>query len=133
MNENSIQVSSLEQPEVALLATGYPFRAKQYLDFYQESFNQLFQQVSGIRRAGSAALDLCYVACGRFDGFWELDLHAWDIAAGSIIIEEAGGRITDFSGGENVLETGNTIASNAKLHLMMVNTIKTIFAGIVDQ
>ncbi|MDZ7345351.1 MAG: inositol monophosphatase, partial [candidate division KSB1 bacterium] len=80
LNGRRIQVSSVSNPEFALLATGFPFRVKHLLEVYQRSFNRLFMQVSGIRRAGSAALDLCYVACGRFDGFWELNLKRWDIA-----------------------------------------------------
>ncbi|MBN1465307.1 inositol monophosphatase [candidate division KSB1 bacterium] len=133
LNGRTIRVSSLEQPELALLATGYPFRMKEHLDLYQESFKRLFLQVSGIRRAGSAAIDLCYVACGRFDGFWELGLHAWDIAAACIILAQAGGQMTDFDGGESMLETGNTIASNGKLHPVLLRTIKDVFNGVLDR
>jgi myo-inositol-1(or 4)-monophosphatase len=133
LNNKSIRVSQVKQAELALLATGYPFRVKEYLNLYQESFKRLYQQVSGIRRAGSAALDLCYVACGRFDGFWELGLQAWDIAAASIIIKQAGGQLTDFSGGENMLETGNTIASNSYLHPMILQIIKDVFSGKVER
>lgn len=133
LNDEPIRVSNLEQPELALLATGYPFRIKEYLDLYQQTFSRLFHQVSGIRRAGSAAIDLCYVACGRFDGFWELNLNAWDIAASYVILEEAGGRITDFSGGHAVLATGNTIASNSHLHEMLLTAVREVFAGVVDK
>ncbi|MBN1559268.1 inositol monophosphatase [candidate division KSB1 bacterium] len=133
LNDKSIRASQVDQAELVLLGTGYPFRIKEYLDLYQESFKRFFQQVSGIRRAGSAALDLCYVACGRFDGFWELGLHPWDIAAASLILEQAGGLVTDFGGGTDVLQTGNTIASNSHLHPMMLQTIKDIFGGLVDK
>jgi len=133
LNQHKIKVSTVEKLDVALLATGYPFRVKHHLEVYQRSFNALFMQVSGIRRAGSAALDLCYVACGRFDGFWELDLRPWDIAAAQVILEEAGGMITDFSGGDQVLLTGNTIASNGIIHSKITQDIKNVFSGIVDR
>lgn len=133
LNDNPIKVSDVENPEFGLLATGFPFRVKHLINPYQESFAQLFHSFSGIRRAGSAALDLCYVACGRFDGFWELDLKPWDLAASYIIIKEAGGQITDFDGQDEVLVTGNTIASNGKLYEFMLSTIKGVFAGIVDK
>ena len=133
LNDIQIHVSKINDPELALLATGYPFRAKQHLEIYQQSFKNLFLQVSGIRRAGSAALDLSYIACGRFDGFWELDLKPWDLAAAAIILNEAGGSITDFSGGPNVLTTGNTIASNSLLHPFLLKTVQAAFSGIVDE
>ncbi len=132
LNDAPIHVSETGDPASALLATGYPFRVKQHIDSYLRSFKKLFLQTSGIRRAGSAAMDLCYVACGRFDGFWELDLKAWDIAAASIIISEAGGRITDFSGGGRVLSTGNTVASNAILHPLILDTVQQVFSGTID-
>lgn len=132
LNGEAIAVSEISDKKLALLATGYPFRVNQYIDVYQQSFKELFLQVSGIRRAGSAALDLCYVACGRYDGFWELDLKPWDLAAASIIIAEAGGKITDFSGGNEVLKTGNTIAANAHLYPFLLQTINQVFAGTVD-
>lgn len=132
LNGCPIHVSTIENPETALLATGYPFRVKHLLELYQRSFNRLFMQVSGIRRAGSAALDLSYVACGRFDGFWELDLKPWDIAAAAVILSEAGGLLTDFAGGGDVLRTGNTVASNGRLHPMMMEIIRDVFAGKID-
>jgi myo-inositol-1(or 4)-monophosphatase len=133
LNEHAIQVSGIVQPEMALLATGYPFRMKDYIDLYQKSFKHLFAHVSGIRRAGSAAIDLCYIACGRYDGFWELGLHAWDIAASKVILTEAGGRITDFGGGDAVLQTGNTVASNGHLHDDILAIVKDVFKGIIEK
>ncbi len=133
LNERPIRVSPVALPEAALLATGFPFRVKHLLESYQRSFHRLFMQVSGIRRAGSAALDLCYVACGRFDGFWELDLKPWDLAAAKVILEEAGGIMTDFAGGNDVLNTGNTVASNGLLHPMLMETVREVFSGIVDR
>jgi len=133
LNDEPIQVSPITQPDMALLATGYPFEMKEYIDLYQESFKRLFHNASGIRRAGSAAMDLCYIACGRYDGFWELGLQAWDLAAGSLILQQAGGKITDFGGGHAVLRTGNTIASNSHLHDFLLDAIQNVFAGVIDK
>jgi myo-inositol-1(or 4)-monophosphatase len=82
-----------------------------------------------VRRAGSAALDLCNVACGRFDGFWEFNLNPWDTAAGVLIVEEAGGRITDFSGGPFQLNSRETLASNGLVHSALLNEFARIFTG----
>jgi len=133
LNNQPISVSDIKAPDMALFATGYPFRVKHLIDPYQESFKQLFMQISGIRRTGSAALDFCYIACGRYDGFWELDLHPWDLAAGYLILEEANGHMSDFAGKGKMLETGNTIASNGHLHNFIVNTVQNVFRGVVDQ
>jgi len=133
LNDIPIHVSKIAKPEFALLATGYPFRLKDYIDLYQESFKQLFSKVSGVRRAGSAAIDLCYIACGRYDGFWELGLNAWDIAASYVILREAGGTITDFGGTDDVMKTGNTIASNTLLHDVILETVRNVFAGHVEK
>ncbi len=133
LNDQRIRVSDIADPQRALLATGYPFRIKSLLDVYQESFKNLFLQVSGIRRAGSAAIDLCYIACGRYDGFWELDLSPWDIAAAWLILEEAGGTLTDFAGGRDAFETGNTIASNSALHPFLLENVQHAFKGIVEK
>jgi len=133
LNDHPIHVSSISHMDKALLATGYPFRVKHLIDEYQQSFKQLFLKSSGIRRAGSAAIDLCYIACGRYDGFWELDLKPWDLAAAFVILQEAGGTMTDFSGGNAVLSTGNTIASNGHLHSVLLNAVRDVFKGIVEQ
>lgn len=133
LNDQPIRVSDVSTPELALLATGYPFRVKHHIDVYQRSFKELFHHVSGIRRAGSAALDLAYIACGRYDGFWELDLKPWDIAGAMVVLQEAGGSITDFAGGDAMLHTGNTIASNRLLHPMLVDIVKRVFQGTVDK
>ena len=93
-----------------MVATGFPFRAKEYMDPYLASFKSIAPQVSGVRRAGAAALDLAYVAAGRVDGFWEIGLKAWDIAAGAILITEAGASISDFSGADDYLLNGNVTA-----------------------
>ncbi len=97
-----------------------------------QSFAQLFSKVSAIRRMGWAALDMAYLACGRFDGFWEIGLSPWDIAAGSLVINEAVGIITDFGGSDNHIWTGNVIASNCALHPSILATIKNVFSGVID-
>lgn len=127
LNGHRIQVSRLQDENKVLLGTGFPFRARHLLDIYLRSFAYFFNRSRGIRRGGSAAMDLAYVAAGRFDGFWEMTLSPWDIAAGILLIEEAGGRVTDFFGGGTYLATGHVIASNGLLHDWMMNGIATIF------
>jgi len=94
----------------ALIATGFPFRTREYIDVYLRAFKSIFLRVSGIRRAGAAALDLAYLAAGRVDGFWEIGLKAWDIAAGALLITETGGMISDFRGKDDHLINGNVVA-----------------------
>ncbi|MBC7187998.1 MAG: inositol monophosphatase, partial [Calditrichaeota bacterium] len=129
LNGAPIRVSTISDPARCLLATGFPFRAKHLLELYLRSFSALFERVSGIRRAGSAALDLAYVACGRCEGFWELGLSPWDIAAGELLIEEAGGRVTDFTGAPSAVWKGNIVASNGHIHPLMMEVITAVFAG----
>ncbi len=100
----------------ALIATGFPFRGKEYLNRYLGCFKEVFLKVSGLRRCGSAALDLAYTAKGVFDGFWEMSLHPWDIAAGSLLIEEAGGKVSDFEGGNGYLRSGNIVGASPKTY-----------------
>ena len=133
LDNSPIYVSAIADPGVALLATGFPFRSKEYLDLYLKSFQQLFKQVSGIRRAGSVALDFCHLACGRCDGFWEIKLGPWDIAAGSLIIKEAGGLITDFANEDDPMWTGNVIASNGLLHDTIFQVVNEVFKGHIDK
>ena len=102
-----------------MLATGFPFRAPPLLPAYLNMFSALFEQASDVRRAGSAALDLAYVAAGRIDGFWEIGLKPWDIAAGALLIREAGGTCLDFSGRDGYLKSGNIIAGNLKVAVAM--------------
>ena len=99
LNNVPIRVSETGDLGDGLIATGFPFRKKELVDLYLTAFKAVFHEVSDIRRAGSAALDLAYIAAGRVDGFFELSLSPWDIAAGSLLIREAGGYITDFGGG----------------------------------
>lgn len=126
LNGNRIKVSSTALPELSLIATGFPFRNKQYIDSYIKIFRELLYSVSDLRRPGAAAIDLAYVACGRVDGFFEFALSPWDIAAGVVLIKEAGGTVSDFNGGEEYLKTGHIIAGNPPIHLFLVEKIQKI-------
>ena len=115
LNARRIRVSKQMGLTQSLLGTGFPFKNKEIADQYFNSFQTIFHQCSGIRRAGSAALDLAYVAAGRLDGYWEYSLKPWDIAAGALMVKEAGGLVTDFDGAEQYLSNGNIVAANPKL------------------
>lgn len=130
LNNHRIRVSARTKFEHALLGTGFPFHNKELLSDYLITFESMFKQCGSIRRAGSAALDLAYVAAGRLDGFWEFQLQPWDIAAGILLIKEAGGMVTDFQGGENYLKSGNVIASNTKLIKVMSKSIHNALIGL---
>ncbi len=125
LNNRRLRVSSRTTLQTAMLGTGFPFRNPARVAPYLKSFEVLLTQASGIRRAGSAALDLAYVAAGRFDGFWEFDLAPWDIAAGALLVQEAGGLVSDVEGAENYLTTGNIIAGNPKIFKAILQTIRT--------
>jgi myo-inositol-1(or 4)-monophosphatase len=124
------EVSSLKD---SLITTGFPFRRKELIDLYLNLFQKVFLKVSDLRRAGSAALDLAYLACGRCEGFFEIGLSPWDIAAGEILLKEAGGVITDFGGGNEHLSTGNVVAGIPAIHEKLLLEVKSIFAGIIDK
>ncbi|MDH3689014.1 MAG: inositol monophosphatase [Gammaproteobacteria bacterium] len=126
LNDRRIRVSKVTQLEDALLGTGFPFRALSKLDLWLLTFRALFPRCSGIRRAGAAALDLAYVATGRFDGFWEMDLSPWDLAAGCLLIQEAGGLLSDFDGEANYLKNGNIVAANSYIYNEMHDIIKKL-------
>ncbi|HET6348195.1 MAG TPA: inositol monophosphatase family protein [Candidatus Krumholzibacteria bacterium] len=127
LNGARMKVSTVNDDSRILLGTGFPFRARHLLDLYLKSFAHFFTRSRGIRRGGAAALDLAYVAAGRLDGFWEMTLSPWDIAAGVLLVEEAGGRVTDFFGGRSFLQTGHVIVSNGLLHDWMAEGIGSIF------
>ncbi len=116
MNDRRIRVANRLGLEGALIGTGFPFRDQRQLDTYLAMFRTMILNTAGLRRPGSAALDLAYVACGRTDGFWELGLAEWDMAAGALLINEAGGTVTDLAGGDRYFQTGNIIGGNLKLH-----------------
>jgi len=122
LNGRKIHVSSVE-PERALITTGFPFRKREFLRQYLGIFERVFKWSSDIRRAGSAALDLAYLACGRCEGFFEIGLSPWDIAAGSLLIEEAGGIVSDFRGGKDYLLTGNIVAGTPQVHPFLLRDV----------
>jgi myo-inositol-1(or 4)-monophosphatase len=116
LNGAPIAVSDTRGLEHALLGTGFPYDRRLHADFYVAFLAEAMRRSQGVRRGGSAALDLSYVACGRLDGFCEWKLKPWDLAAGRLIVEEAGGRVTDFGGGPHRLSGEETAASNGRLH-----------------
>jgi myo-inositol-1(or 4)-monophosphatase len=124
LNDRRIRVSNRKSLDGALLGTGFPFKAQQHLDAYLEMFRALFPQTAGIRRPGSAALDLAYVAAGRLDGFWEIGLNVWDMAAGILLTQEAGGISSDFLGGHDYLASGNLVAGNPKVFAEILKAIR---------
>jgi len=122
-NGARMQVSAQESIEGAFLATGFPFRAQQFVGTYCSIFQDVIRVAKGVRRAGSAALDLAYTAAGIFDGFFELHLAPWDIAAGSLLVEEAGGVVSDFSGGNRHHERGNVVGAPPGVHRGLLGLI----------
>jgi myo-inositol-1(or 4)-monophosphatase len=133
LNGMPIHVSSVESPASALITTGFPFRSKHMIDLYLEAFKKVFLLAGDLRRAGSAALDLAHLGAGRCEGFFELGLSAWDIAAGGIIIKEAGGVVTDFAGVDRYLETGNIVAGTPSMHGKLLEAVKETFKGTIDR
>ncbi|WP_262694004.1 inositol monophosphatase family protein [Kordiimonas aquimaris] len=124
MNDTRLRVSGRRKMDDALLATGIPFRGRDgHAEFIAE-MQEIAPQVAGIRRFGAATLDLAYVAAGRYDGFWEAGLKAWDIAAGVLLVREAGGYVTDFKGSQDVLKTGDVVAANDHLHAPLDRMVK---------
>lgn len=115
-NGEPIRVSDVRELKLALIGTGFPFKKTELLDEYLAQFKAILPKTSGIRRTGSAAIDLCDLACGRLDGFWELHLAPWDVAGGVLVLREAGGVITDLKGSEMVLEHGGFIAGNPHIY-----------------
>lgn len=116
LNDRRLRVTKRKDLNGALIATGFPFKYPQHIDAYMQMFAAVFPKVADIRRAGSAALDLAYVAAGRVDGYWEIGLENWDLAAGKLLVEEAGGSVTNFTGGDKVLDKGHVVAGNLSLH-----------------
>lgn len=124
LNERRIRVSKRLKLQDALLGTGFPYREFQHIDTYLAIFKELTQKTAGLRRPGAASLDLAYVACGRYDGFWEFGLAPWDMAAGALLVSEAGGLVSDLRGETNHLETGNIIAGTPKVFSPLLNLIQ---------
>lgn len=123
VNDKRIRVSKQTQLSAALLGTGFPLRDVALAQRYLPTFEALFGKCAGVRRTGSAALDLAYVASGRLDGFWEFGLRPWDIAAGSLLIREAGGLISDAHGGDDFLKQGDIVAGTPKVFKSLLQTI----------
>lgn len=123
LNDRRMRVSGVTHLEAALLATGFPYKSMDHLEVWIQTFRALLPRVSGVRRAGSASLDLAHVACGRLDGFWEFGLSPWDMAAGCLLIEEAGGLVGDFGGGRGFLESGHVIGGTPRIYNEMLTLI----------
>jgi len=121
LNGRLIRCSRPRSLDEALIATGFPFRELARLDPYLRVFERFVRASAGLRRAGSAALDLAYTACGRYDGFWEIGLRRWDVAAGALLVLEAGGVVTDPGGGGMFLETGDIVAGGQEIHGSMLS------------
>ena len=124
LNGQRVRVSSLREPSRALIGTGFPFKTLDELPQYLAQFSLVLRGTAGIRRAGSAALDLCNVACGRFDAFWELVLAPWDVAAGMLMVQEAGGIVTDLEGNPTRPIAGAFVAGNPAMHAWLLQTVR---------
>jgi myo-inositol-1(or 4)-monophosphatase len=123
LGEKKITVSNVSSLKDGLLVTGFPYGAWENIDHCIDHFNNFIKFGLPIRRLGSAALDLCYVACGRFEGFWEVSLNPWDVAAGYLILNEAGGKLTDFTGNKYSIYNKQILATNGKIHNEMLDVL----------
>ncbi len=126
LNDRRIRVSRRSKLREALIGTGFPFRQLEHLDEYVRMFKRITEETAGIRRPGAAALDLAYVAAGRLDGFWEFGLSPWDMAAGALLIIEAGGLVSDFDGEQNFLATGNLACGAPKIHEQLLTLVQEV-------
>ncbi|GLR13121.1 inositol monophosphatase [Chitinimonas prasina] len=124
LNDRRIRVSKTREMADSLICTGFPYSDFSKLDAYMQQFRDVVQKSAGVRRPGAAALDLAYIACGRYDAFWELGLSPWDIAAGSLLVLEAGGLITDLSGEAGFMESGNVVAGTPKVFAQLLQTLQ---------
>jgi myo-inositol-1(or 4)-monophosphatase len=131
LNDRRIRVTKRAKLEDALVGTGFPFRVFQHVDTYLAIFRELMEKTAGLRRPGAAALDLAYVACGRFDGFYEIGLSPWDMAAGSLLVTEAGGLVGDLRGDTGYMETGNIVAGNPKVFAQLLHVIAPHLKGML--
>jgi len=130
LNDRRVRVSSLSRFDRAVAATGFSYGTRHRIDPWLASIRDVTMKTSGVRRGGSAALDLAYVASGRLDAFWEMELNLWDIAAGVLLVQEAGGIVSDLSGGGDFLESGDILATNAQLHDGYVEITKPLGASL---
>jgi myo-inositol-1(or 4)-monophosphatase len=124
LNGKSIRVTGVNELSEAFLATGFPYDRRTAADNNVERLDHFLRRSQGVRRAGAAVLDLSYVACGRFDGFWEIRLHPWDVAAGILVVREAEGQATDFAGGLDCVSGQRIVASNGHIHEQMLRVIR---------
>ncbi|WP_025869351.1 inositol monophosphatase family protein [Methylobacillus glycogenes] len=124
LNDKRIRVTNRPKLQDSIIGTGFPFRDFTHLDTYLGMFKDMVKKTAGLRRPGSAALDLAYVAAGWFDGFWEIGLSPWDIAAGTLLVHEAGGLVGDFQGNEGYLDSGNIVAANPKVFVQMLQVLE---------
>jgi myo-inositol-1(or 4)-monophosphatase len=124
-NDKLIKVSAINSLSESLLATGFPYYHFDKRELYLDIIKEFLNDTHGIRRLGSAAIDLAYVACGRLEGFFEYNLHPWDVAAGTLIVQRAGGKVTDFSGGKNFIFGNQLCAANSAVHAEMLQVIQT--------
>jgi myo-inositol-1(or 4)-monophosphatase len=133
LNDRRIRVSRRQHLRDCLIGTGFPFRDGSYLDTYLRMMKTMIEQTAGLRRPGAAALDLAYVAAGFYDGFWEVGLNAWDVAAGSLLIQEAGGLIGDLAGDGDFLHGGQVIAATPKIFAQMVTALSPFRAEMLRE
>jgi len=124
LNGKKIRVSKTKTLRDSLLVTGFPYDRRERAPYYLKFMEALMLETQGIRRLGSAALDLCYLACGRFDGYWEFKLHPWDVAAGALIAEEAGAQLSDFKGQPMNIYGEQTLATNRNIHGEMLSILQ---------
>jgi len=124
LNEKEIHVTNSDKLSDSLIATGFPYEKDETIDNYLNLLKDILKKSHGIRRIGSAAIDLAYVACGRFEAFYEIGLHSWDVAAGAFIVQQAGGKVSDFSGGNKYIFDRQILASNSHIHDEMLRSIK---------
>jgi myo-inositol-1(or 4)-monophosphatase len=124
LNDKRIRVSKCVKLEESLLGTGFPYRLFDHIDTYLAIFKEMTKRSVGVRRPGAASLDLAWVACGRIDGFWEFGLAPWDMAAGALLILEAGGLVSDLAGDSNYLKTGNIVGGTPKVFNQLLQTIQ---------
>jgi len=124
LNDRRIRVSRVDKLEGALMSTGFPFREVGNLDDYLRMMKNIIMNTAGLRRPGAAALDLAWVAAGRFDGFWEMGLSPWDMAAGVLLVREAGGLVGDFAGEERFMDSGRIVASNGKIFAAILKALQ---------
>ncbi len=129
LNDRALTVSPAQELSDSLLVTGFPYDRRDHIRFYLDYFEAFILKAVDVRRFGSAALDLCYVAAGRFDGFWEWGLSPWDTAAGWLVVEEAGGRVSDFEGGPYDAWTPRILATNSRIHEECLG----VLAGLPDK